>query len=291
MFGIAWGVGSLLLLIGLGEGFRSGQRKNMANMGEDVIFLFAGRIPALPGQGLGMRPYFLTYQDFLDVKQETTLVRNLAPVIQRGDPLARPYIGTLLSEIAGTEASYKIVFPRVNLPANFRRMGGIMEPASGQPLHQAEAKAGWWYQAYQQQTAWPRVWAIEQARNDVNQVQILLYPAPDIVRSYEIFYCRDPGWFDNVDPHLAAWKVEATVDTDYLDWPDRQMDLFYRAALLSLYEESDPEGKLGTAMGAFHQSLQQCKADDNRYPSIDSMTRQHNRGYGLDIRLPEIPVA
>ena len=25
MFGIAWGVGSLLLLVGLGEGFRSGQ--------------------------------------------------------------------------------------------------------------------------------------------------------------------------------------------------------------------------------------------------------------------------
>jgi len=26
MFGIAWGVGSLLLLVGLGEGFRSGNR-------------------------------------------------------------------------------------------------------------------------------------------------------------------------------------------------------------------------------------------------------------------------
>ncbi len=27
MFGIAWGVGSLLVLVGLGEGFRSGQHK------------------------------------------------------------------------------------------------------------------------------------------------------------------------------------------------------------------------------------------------------------------------
>ena len=27
MFGIAWGVGSLLLLVGLGEGFRSGNRR------------------------------------------------------------------------------------------------------------------------------------------------------------------------------------------------------------------------------------------------------------------------
>ena len=33
MFGIAWGVGSLLLLVGLGEGFRSGQQKNLAELG------------------------------------------------------------------------------------------------------------------------------------------------------------------------------------------------------------------------------------------------------------------
>ena len=31
MFGIAWGVASLLLLIGLGEGFRSGQRRSLSD--------------------------------------------------------------------------------------------------------------------------------------------------------------------------------------------------------------------------------------------------------------------
>ena len=36
MFGIAWGVGSLLLLIGLGEGFRSGQRREMATLGNEI---------------------------------------------------------------------------------------------------------------------------------------------------------------------------------------------------------------------------------------------------------------
>ena len=38
MFGIAWGVGSLLLLVGLGEGFRSGQERNLANLGQDIMF-------------------------------------------------------------------------------------------------------------------------------------------------------------------------------------------------------------------------------------------------------------
>ena len=53
MFGIAWGVGSLLFLVGVGEGFRSGQHKNMANIGEDVIFIWGGQIPAVQGQGAG----------------------------------------------------------------------------------------------------------------------------------------------------------------------------------------------------------------------------------------------
>ncbi len=85
MFGIAWGVGSLLLLVGLGEGFRSGQRKNMANIGQDIIFIWGGRIPAVAGQHQGMRSYFLTHQDYLDIKKEATLVRNVVPIINRGD--------------------------------------------------------------------------------------------------------------------------------------------------------------------------------------------------------------
>ncbi len=85
MFGIAWGVGSLLMLVGLGEGFRSGQQKNMANIGQDVIFIWGGHIPAVSGQHQGMRQYYLTYQDYLDIKKEATLVKDVVPVIGRGD--------------------------------------------------------------------------------------------------------------------------------------------------------------------------------------------------------------
>src|SRR5437899_4239799 len=78
MFGIAWGVGSLLMLIGLGEGFRSGQVKNMANIGQDIIFIWGGRIPAVAGQQQAMRPYFLTHQAYVDMKKEATLVHDVA---------------------------------------------------------------------------------------------------------------------------------------------------------------------------------------------------------------------
>ena len=63
MFGIAWGVGSLLVLVGLGEGFRSGQHKQLSNFGHDVVMVFNGTIPALANQHTGMRPYELTLGD------------------------------------------------------------------------------------------------------------------------------------------------------------------------------------------------------------------------------------
>jgi len=40
MFGIAWGVGSLLVLVGLGEGFRSGQHRNLASFGNDIVMMW-----------------------------------------------------------------------------------------------------------------------------------------------------------------------------------------------------------------------------------------------------------
>ena len=49
MFGIAWGVGSLLLLVGLGEGFRAGTEKNLASFGDDYMQMYNGRVPAIGG--------------------------------------------------------------------------------------------------------------------------------------------------------------------------------------------------------------------------------------------------
>jgi putative ABC transport system permease protein len=85
MFGIAWGVGSLLLLVGLGEGFRSGNRKQFDSLGENVMFIWGGRAPAVDGSFTGMRQYYLTYKDYLDIQSTATEVKQCAPVIQRGD--------------------------------------------------------------------------------------------------------------------------------------------------------------------------------------------------------------
>ena len=68
MFGIAWGVGSLLLLVGLGEGFRAGTARSLASFGEDFMQIYNGRVPAVGGSQLSARQYYLNYQDYLDIR-------------------------------------------------------------------------------------------------------------------------------------------------------------------------------------------------------------------------------
>src|SRR5580698_8168427 len=91
MFGIAWGVGSLLLLVGLGEGFRSGNKRELAQYGKDIMFIFPGRAPVVEGSMSSARNYLLTYQDYLDIRKDVRAVSEYA---------------SASGEIAGVEPQY-----------------------------------------------------------------------------------------------------------------------------------------------------------------------------------------
>lgn len=105
MFGIAWGVGSLLLLVGLGEGFRAGTKKNLAGFGEDYMQIFNGRVAALGSSQLSSRQYYLNYQDYLDIRHSPN-VRNAAPVIFRGDLRLVSDYGSSNGYVDGSEPQF-----------------------------------------------------------------------------------------------------------------------------------------------------------------------------------------
>jgi putative ABC transport system permease protein len=106
MFGIAWGVGSLLLLVGLGEGFRSGNKREMAQYGKDIMFIFPGRAPVVQGNMSSARTYLLTYQDYADIRTEAPHVRNASPVLVSSDVHAVSEFGSASGEIAGVEPQF-----------------------------------------------------------------------------------------------------------------------------------------------------------------------------------------
>ena len=101
MFGIACGVGSLLLLVGVGEGFRSGNRREMAEFGRDIMFIFPGRAPAVQGSMNSAQTYLLTYDDYLDILKAPH-VRNAAPLISRDDLHEVSEFASGSGEIMGT---------------------------------------------------------------------------------------------------------------------------------------------------------------------------------------------
>jgi len=106
MFGIAWGVGSLLLLVGLGEGFRTGNQKQLATIGKDIMFLFPGQVPAVPGQHTNGRPYYITYDDYRAVRDEARLVRNVAGILMRSDVRAASEFANSNGQVFGATTSY-----------------------------------------------------------------------------------------------------------------------------------------------------------------------------------------
>lgn len=105
MFGIAWGVGSLLLLVGLGEGFRAGTAKNLASFGEDYMQVYNGRVPAVGASQLSSRQYYLNYQDYLDIR-DSPYVRNATPVIYRGDLRLVSEYGSSNGYVDGSEPQF-----------------------------------------------------------------------------------------------------------------------------------------------------------------------------------------
>jgi len=106
MFGVAWGVGSLLLLVGLGEGFRSGNKRGLSEYGEDIMFVFPGRAPVVAGSMSSARNYLLTYQDYADIRKEAPHVRNASPVLSRDDVHGVSEFASANGQIAGVEPQY-----------------------------------------------------------------------------------------------------------------------------------------------------------------------------------------
>ncbi len=109
MFGIAWGVGSLLLLAGVGEGFRNGNRKQLETFGKNIIFFFGGRAPAVEGSFNSMRWFNLTYDDYLAIKGESKIAINISPLIARDDIRAVSDYTSTNGQVSGVPPIYSQV--------------------------------------------------------------------------------------------------------------------------------------------------------------------------------------
>ncbi|MGB8259706.1 MAG: ABC transporter permease [Terracidiphilus sp.] len=108
MFGIAWGVGSLLVLVGLGEGFRSGQHRQLSTFGNDVVMMWNGTIPAVANQHTGMRPYQMTLRDEEAMRRLPEL-RSVTAVLGRNDLYEVSAYANTSGQVMGVEPNFPAV--------------------------------------------------------------------------------------------------------------------------------------------------------------------------------------
>src|ERR1700686_5523997 len=106
MFGISWGVGVLLLLVGMKAGLRRGQKPNLSEYGENIMMLFPGRAPVVQGSMNSARQYRLTYQDYLDIRRESPHILAITPVLVTNDVHAVSEFASASGQLTGAEPQY-----------------------------------------------------------------------------------------------------------------------------------------------------------------------------------------
>src|SRR6185437_6447319 len=91
MFGIMWGIASVIILVGLGLGFRKEQKKRMETLGKDLVIMWGGRTSAQIGGLAAGRKITLTISDARLIRDECYQVKLVSPELQRNVPEVSPY--------------------------------------------------------------------------------------------------------------------------------------------------------------------------------------------------------
>jgi putative ABC transport system permease protein len=101
-------VGSLLVLVGLGEGFRSGQHRQLSTLGNDLVMMWNGTIPAIANQHTGMRPYQLTPSDE-NAMRALPQLRAVTAFLQRSDLYQVSAYANASGQVIGVEPNYAAI--------------------------------------------------------------------------------------------------------------------------------------------------------------------------------------
>ena len=83
MFGIAWGIASLVLMSALCDGFREGQRKNMRQLGDGIVLVWGGRTERQAGGQRAGRWIGIFDRDVETIREQCPLVKVVAGEVKR----------------------------------------------------------------------------------------------------------------------------------------------------------------------------------------------------------------
>ena len=80
MFGIAWGIASVVFLVALVAGFAEGEKKNLETLGRDLMIIWGGRTSLASGVAKADRTVHLRYEDLPALRRREE-IRSLSPEV------------------------------------------------------------------------------------------------------------------------------------------------------------------------------------------------------------------
>jgi len=91
MFGIVWGIASVIILVGLGRGFSVDQKRHLQTLGKDLVIMWGGRTSSQVGGRAAGREIQLHVDDAELIRNECYLVKNVSPELRRTIPEVSQY--------------------------------------------------------------------------------------------------------------------------------------------------------------------------------------------------------
>ncbi len=95
MFGIAWGIIAITLMVAAGEGFYRGQAEVAERFGRNVLIVFPGRTSMQAGGTRAGRLLRWRAGDYLQVKQDAPACRHVLPELGNHQVIRSPYNSAL----------------------------------------------------------------------------------------------------------------------------------------------------------------------------------------------------
>ena len=107
MFGILWGVISVVVLSATGEGFRRGNQTVLEELGKNIAIVWGGRTTAQAGGARAGRQIFLTLDDARAIAAESPLAAVVSPEINRGGLQVKSRYNAAALGVHGIEPQYQ----------------------------------------------------------------------------------------------------------------------------------------------------------------------------------------
>jgi putative ABC transport system permease protein len=107
MFGILWGMISVVVLSATGEGFRRGNDKVLRELGKNIGIVWGGRTSLQAGGERAGREIRLTLDDARALAAESSMIAVVSPELERGSVRVKSAYNAATARVSGVEPQYQ----------------------------------------------------------------------------------------------------------------------------------------------------------------------------------------